>query len=171
LSSITEKRYQTRSRGDRKASSMRLIGKRKYLLLKHSNHTHFIYQLSAPKEIGSAQKTFNLQTTADFLIQIKNPIKPSPSGVGLSEKAKAKYPDRLQQLFKNQQFISLFNEEFLAYKGAELLIIEKETPSIEQKSNEVKKCLTQISQQELDSYLEKIAGSVTTAPIAEGKLV
>jgi hypothetical protein len=101
LSSLQEKHYSTKARGERTLPVSQCLGAGKYLLVSHHNHTHFIYQLTNPSQIKEIQKEFNLKKEDDYLISIKNPQAAKSSGIGLVEAKKVKFPPSLYLVFPN----------------------------------------------------------------------
>src|SRR4051812_45931516 len=95
LQSLTEKEYETSTHGKKVLPASHCLGTGKFLIAEHSNHTHFIYQLTAPQEIKEVQKEFNLKREDDYLISVKNPNAETPPGIGLVEERKANYPHYL----------------------------------------------------------------------------
>src|SRR5687767_4108208 len=61
LSSLNEKHYSTKTRGEQTLPVSRCLGAGKFLLANHHNHTHFIYQLTNPTKIKKIQQEFNLK--------------------------------------------------------------------------------------------------------------
>src|SRR4051812_17618594 len=58
LSSLNEKHYSTKTRGERTLPVSHCLGIGKYLLVSHDNHAHFIYRLTNPSQIKEVQKEF-----------------------------------------------------------------------------------------------------------------
>ena len=143
------------------------LGAGKFLLINHSNHTHFIYQLTNPTKIKEIQKEFNLKKEGDYLINIKNPQSATPPGIGLSEPKKVKFPSHLQVRFANYSFIPLASSEFLDYEGAELLLISHSRESLVQREKELEVCLEKISPDSLLKEFAKIDSPAVLAPIEE----
>ena len=167
LSSLNERHYSTKTRGERILPVSHCLGIGKYLLVNHNNHTHFIYRLTTPSQIKEIQKEFNLQKEDDYLISIKNPQAAAPAGVGLAEKQKVKFPPSLQTTFANYSFIPLTTNEFLDYEGAELLLIAKRKQSLSSRENKVESCLEKIHPDNLLSEFAKISTPEALAPIKE----
>lgn len=167
LSSLSEKHYLTKTRGERTLPDSHCLGVGKYLLVSHNNHTHFIYRLTNPSQIKEIQKEFNLQKENDYLISIKNPQATTPPDTGLPEKQKVKFPSSLQTKFANYSFIPLSTSEFLDYEGVELLLISKGKDSLTSREGEVESCLEKINPDNLLDEFAKISSPSALAPIKE----
>src|SRR5581483_8001870 len=131
------------------------------------SHTHFIYQLTSPKEIKEVQKEFNLKKTGDYLISIKNPIIGSQINKGVSEERKIVYPSYLQEKFNNYRFIPLNDTEFLDYEGCELLLIATGKENLQEREKEISICLEKIVPDEMSSEFAKIISPDKLIPIKE----
>ncbi|CAG8475287.1 6981_t:CDS:2 [Paraglomus occultum] len=167
LSSLNEKHYSTKTRGERTLPVSHCLGVGKYLLVAHNNHSHFIYQLTNPPQIKETQKEFNLQKEGDYLISIKNPQAATSSGVGLPEKQKVKFPPSLQNKFDNYSFIPLTTSEFLDYEGVELLLIAKGKEDLTTHESELESCLKKIHPDNLLEEFAKIGPPDALSPIKE----
>jgi hypothetical protein len=167
LSSLGEKHYLTKTKGERILPTSHCLGEGKYLLVSHNNHSHFIYKLINPPQIRETQKEFNLQKENDYLISIKNPQAVTPSGVGLPEKQKVTFPPSLQNKFANYSFIPLSTGEFLDYEGAELLLIPKKRENLVNQENELEICLEKIQSDNLLKEFAKISSPIALAPIKQ----
>jgi hypothetical protein len=92
--------YKTKTRGERHLPTVRPIGEGVYRIVRHDDHTHFVYALELPKRIGAAQAAFNMEQQASYIISIKNPMTGSPPATGLSEE-QAHWPRWLQEKFRD----------------------------------------------------------------------
>lgn len=146
---IAKEHYTTLTKGERDVQASLCIGRGKYLLINHEQHTHLVYALSKPLKLSPVQKEFHLKKHGDFLITVKSPTQPSPPGVGLSSRQKAQYPNRLQSLLGDYRFIPLNPTEFLDYEGTELLFIGKSSPSLEEKNREIAHHLGNIKEENI----------------------
>lgn len=63
---VSEEHYTTLTKGDRDIQAARCIGRGKYLLIDHEQHTHLIYALSKPLRLSPIQKEFHLNKTRRF---------------------------------------------------------------------------------------------------------
>ncbi len=154
ISFVSEEHYVTLTKGERDISAARCIGIGRYLFIDHEQHTHLIYELSKPSKLNEIQKEFHLKKQGDYLITVKNPLKPSPHGVGLSSKQKAQYPHKLQDLFQDYRFIPLKPTDFLGHEGTELLLIGKKSSSLKENSSAVSQYIKEIKE---ESALEHFA--------------
>jgi len=170
LASLKAQHYETRTSGNRDALPARLLAEGKYIILTHDNHAHFIYQLQPSTMKGEAQEKFNLKEKGDYLINVKNPQKPSPPGVGLTSHEKASYPEFLLQQFDDYRFIPLSSSDFLHYEGSELLLIEKGSAKLSDQEPEIQDCLDHIPEEDISKQLEAIMGSESVEPLFEGHM-
>ncbi|MFW6296179.1 MAG: hypothetical protein ACOC04_03190 [Halothece sp.] len=120
---LREKNYQTKTRGKREQPTARPVGEGVYDIIRHEDHTHLVYALELPEDIGPAQKALDIQPEGSYILSIKNPEKPSPQNAGLSNQQKADLPKQLQKQFEGHRFINANPPEFLDYSGIELLLI------------------------------------------------
>src|SRR3954468_15624203 len=167
LSALNEKHYLTKTRGERTLPVSQCLGVGKYLLVRHHNHTHFIYQLTLPAQFKEIQKEFNLQKEGDYLVNIKNPQAATPPGVGLAENKKVEFPPSLQNKFTHYSFIPLTTSEFLNYEGAELLLISTGKENLTSRVSELESCLDKIHSDNLLAEFAKISSPVALSPIKE----
>jgi len=65
------KTYQTATRGERKLSECKLMGRGVYNIVEHKGHTHLAYVLEFPEEPGDVQKDFNLKNEGSYVISVK----------------------------------------------------------------------------------------------------
>ena len=167
LQSLTEKHYTTATHGERLLPDSHCLGAGKFLIASHNNHTHFIYQLTNPKKIKSAQNKFHIKAEEDYLISVKNPQIDTPKGVGLAEKQKADYPNYLQTKFSEYHFIPLNPADFLDYEGTELLLIAVGKENLTEREKEISSCLERICSDRLLEEFIKITPPEAVAPIEE----
>ncbi|HYY23921.1 MAG TPA: hypothetical protein VE689_00440 [Candidatus Udaeobacter sp.] len=115
--------YETKTRGTRHLPAVRPIGEGVYRIVRHEDHTHFVYALELPKKTGEAQTAFNIEERASYIISVKNPEKGSPSGAGLPEEQEAHFPRWLQEKFRDRRFCEADPPDFLNYEGTEFVLI------------------------------------------------
>lgn len=120
---LEEDVYETKTRGERHLPAARPVGEGVYRILRHGNHTHFVYALELPKQAGEPQEDFNIEDEASYIISIKNPEKPSPAQAGLQADRKADYPKRLMEVFRDRQFAEADPPDLLDYEGAEFVLV------------------------------------------------
>jgi hypothetical protein len=120
---LREKTYQTKTRGKREQPAARSVGEGVYDLVLHNDHTHLVYALELPEEQGQAQQELRIEPEGSYILNIKNPDKPSPQGAGLREEQKVDFPQNLQKRFENHRFIPANPPDFLDYSGAEMVLI------------------------------------------------
>jgi len=83
---------------------------------------HLTYELESPKKQGEVQRGLSIPLQGAFVLSIKNPEKPAPPGVGLSEPEEARYPARLQREFGGRRF-EAEDPRMLDFEGAEFVLI------------------------------------------------
>jgi hypothetical protein len=115
--------YQTKTRGTRHLAAVRPIGEGVYRIVRHEDHTHFVYALELPKETGEAQTAFNIEEQASYIISVKNPEKGSSLGAGLGEEQEAHFPRWLQEKFRDRRFCEADPPDFLNFEGTEFVLI------------------------------------------------
>lgn len=115
--------YTTKTVGERGQPSGRPAGEGIYRIVRHGNHSHFVYSLSFPKTIGPVQKDLGLQPEANMIISLINPNTPTPRQVDLSRISKVNYPPDLNQQFGKRKFLSLNTTTYLNYPGTLVLLI------------------------------------------------
>jgi hypothetical protein len=155
ISFLSEDHYTTSTSGERTMPAACCIGIGKYLLIDHGQHTDLVYELSKPHALGRVQKEFHLKKYGNYLITVKNPKQPAPRGVGLSNKQKAKYPGKLQNLFQDYRFIPLNPAEFLEQEGAELLLIGKTASTLGKNNHEISMHFQEINSEDVLKRFEK----------------
>lgn len=131
-SGLQRETYDTKTMGERVQPAARPVGEGVYKLVEYDDQTRLVYALELPKQLGEAQKAFNIRQTGNYAISVKNPAKGSPPGQGFQEPGrKADFPSSLTNLFSDRRFISLERAEFLDYVDAEILLISTYADSAE----------------------------------------
>ncbi|CAG8437901.1 8408_t:CDS:2 [Ambispora leptoticha] len=148
LESLKEKHHQA-GKGETTDPTVHCLAEGKFIIAKHENHTHFIYQIIKPSQLKEIQQEFNLQKEDDYLINVKNPHSKTPPGIGLSEKQKTSYPSSLQEKFANYHFIPLDPADYLDYPGTELLLINKRKKDLIEKEEKLQNCLSEVKNVDL----------------------
>jgi hypothetical protein len=120
---LTEKTYETKTRGTRHQPAARPAGEGKYQVLRHGDHTHLIYALELPRKPGEVQHELNIEEEGSFIISIRNPDKGAPPRAGLSNRQQARFPKELKELFRDRKFADADPPDFLDHEGAEFLMI------------------------------------------------
>src|SRR5262245_50316578 len=69
---LSEERYETKTRGRRRQPAARPAGEGSYAFVKHERHTHLVYVLRFPKQIGEVQRALNIRSEASYIVAIKN---------------------------------------------------------------------------------------------------
>jgi hypothetical protein len=115
--------YETKTRGIRVEPEARPAGEGRYAIVDHQGHTHLAYVLELPLEPGPAQRAFNIEKEASYVVAVGNPEAPIRPGVGLRPDRRARYPAKLFERFRGRRFIFVDTPELLDYEGAELVLI------------------------------------------------
>jgi hypothetical protein len=119
------KTYQTKTRGEQTREPARPVGEGIYNIVRHQDHTHFVYVLNLPRQMGEVQKAFQLREEGSYILSIKNPYQPAPRQVGFSGK-EPDYPTDLQKKFGKHKWIPADPPSFLDYKDTQILLIGAE---------------------------------------------
>jgi hypothetical protein len=120
---LEEESYSTKTRGRRTRPAARPLGEGVYRIVRHEGHTHLIYALELPERLGAAQKEFDIQKEASYVLTIANPERSSPPAAGLSKVRRASFPNHLKELFRDRKFVDADPPEFLDHEGAEFLLV------------------------------------------------
>jgi hypothetical protein len=120
---LERKEYDTKTRGHRVQPEARPAGEGRYAIVDHDGHTHLAYVLELPHEPGAAQRAFNIEKEASFVVAVRNPDAPAPPGVGLPSHRRADFPDELRERFRGRRFIPVDPPDFLDHERAELVVI------------------------------------------------
>jgi hypothetical protein len=110
-----EKEYKTGTSGKRNQPAARPAGEGVYRLIRHEDHTHFVYALELPKNAAEVQKALNIEGEASYVISVKNPSKQKKIKPDLSEEQN----DKLE----GHKFVAVDPPSFLDKEGIELLFI------------------------------------------------
>lgn len=114
--------YSTKTRGEREVPSARPAGEGAYEIISHDGHTHLAYVLELPGKPGEVQSEFHIEPEASYVIQVKNPEKPPPKGVGLPPH-EVELPEKLQKSFEGRRFSDVDPPEFLDHEGIEMIFV------------------------------------------------
>jgi hypothetical protein len=101
----------------------RPVGEGRYAIVDHDGHTHLAYVLELPPEPGPAQRTFNIEREASYIVAVRNPEAPAPPGAGLGSKQRAELPPELVEHFRGRRFAPVDTPELLDHEGVELVLI------------------------------------------------
>jgi hypothetical protein len=115
--------YETKTRGERHLAPARPAGEGVYAIVRHDGHTHLAFALELPARRGEVQEQLNIPDQGSYVITVKNPELPAPSGVGVSSEAKPELPHHLRSRFAGRRFVAVDPPEFLDQQGAELVLI------------------------------------------------
>jgi hypothetical protein len=120
---LGERRYETKTRGERKVGAMRPAAEGICFVVRHDDHTHLAYVLELPKRQGPVERQLNIRREASYVIAVRNPDSPRPAGTGLDPDRDVRFPNELSEKFKGRRFIPIDPPRFLDYEGAELMLI------------------------------------------------
>lgn len=118
--------YQTKTRGERQLPAGRPAGEGVYALVRRKSSMHLVFSLELPEKPGPVQKALNIAPEASYVLSVKNPEKGSPASAGLRERDQAKYPEELQEEFRNRRFADE-DPRLLDYAGAEIVLVGART--------------------------------------------
>jgi len=132
-----EKDYSTQTRGIRHLQTCRPAGEGVYAIVQHESHTHLVYVLEQPVELGPVQEAFNIEREGSYILTVKNPQQESGWGSWLKKNDRVEYPKELAE-----KFIGKLGEptkwhpanppQLLDYEGAELLFIGAKEDIVEE---------------------------------------
>jgi hypothetical protein len=112
----------------RKCDAARPVRGGKYAIVRHQNHEELAYILEMPKEPRDAQKEFDIEKEASYVISVINPKKPAASaaadgGSYPNAEELPMYPEGVLNEFKNSDiFVSLSRDSRLIdYKNAQII--------------------------------------------------
>ncbi|MDQ2803793.1 MAG: hypothetical protein M3Y41_14385 [Pseudomonadota bacterium] len=114
--------YETKTRGERRLPAARPAGEGTYALIRQRPTLHLVYRLELPEQPGPVQTALGIERQGNFVLSLKNPAKPAPSGVGLNEKRKPKLRRDAKAAFRGRRFET---EEAapLQFERAEFILI------------------------------------------------
>ena len=73
---LSEETYETKTRGKRRQPAARPAGEGSYAFVIHRQHTHFVYALRFPKQLGEVQRALNIRREASYIVAIKDANSP-----------------------------------------------------------------------------------------------
>lgn len=115
--------YETRTRGLRMQREARPAGEGRYVIADHDGHSHLAYVLELPHEPGDAQRMFNIQREAGFIVAVRNPEAPAPPGAGLLRGRRAQLPPQVMARFRGRRWLAVDDPAILDHPGVELVLI------------------------------------------------
>jgi hypothetical protein len=119
---LLERRYATKTRGERRQAPARPAGEGRYALVDHDGHAHLAYVLELPHQLGESQRTLRIEREASYIVAVRNPDAPAPPGLG-SPGRRPELPQRLRSRFRDRRFAQLDSPEWLDHEGVELVLI------------------------------------------------
>jgi hypothetical protein len=113
----------------RKGDAARPVGEGKYAIVKHPHQAELAYILEMPTEPRDAQKEFDIEKEASYVISVINPKKPAASaaadgGSYPSAEELPMYPEEVLNEFNNSDiFVSLSKDtRLIDYKNAQIIL-------------------------------------------------
>jgi hypothetical protein len=155
----------------RRGDSARPVGKGKYAIARHQNHAELAYILEHPAEPGEAQKEFDIEKEASYIVTVINPSRPIPDGYPSTEQS-PKYPDSIQQEFgEDENFIPLTrNLELVNYQNAQIILIGAREGKDTIKKDIGLDMKEESSSEDIFSKLKVRKEQMPVRPLIEGKL-
>jgi hypothetical protein len=162
--------YETRTRGVRIQSEARPAGEGRYALVDHERHTHLAYVLELPPEPGAAQNLFGIEREASYVIAVRNPEAPAPSGAGLDPQQRARYPEDLKERFRGRRFAAVEVPELLDHEGAEIVLIGASEDVRGELGIELDIEDERVTEADIFDELRLAPGELPTEPLERGEL-
>ena len=155
----------------KKGDLARPVGKGKYAIVRHQNHAELAYILEIPTEPGEAQKEFDIEKEASYIVTVINPNKPIPQGYPSAEQS-PRYPDFIQQEFgEDENFIPLSrNLELVNYQNAQVIVIGAREGRDTIKKDIGLDMKEESSSEDIFSKLKVRKEQIPVRPLFEGKL-
>jgi hypothetical protein len=100
----------------------RLAGAGRYAIVDHGGHTHLVFVLGETRD-RRIEQVLNIRPQASYVVAVRNPDAPAPSGAGLPQHRRAQYPPELRDRFGARRFIPADPPALLDHRGAELVLI------------------------------------------------
>ena len=123
---LKEQHYETKTRGERTLPAARPAGEGVYALIRRGRNLYLTYELELPERPGEVQQELNIERQGAYILSIRNPDKPAPSGAGLPKRDEAHYPKTLKREFRGRRFAAE-DPRLLDYEGAEFVLIGART--------------------------------------------
>jgi hypothetical protein len=130
-----------------------------------------------PEQPGEAQKEFDIEKEAGYVISVINPKRPAPTGYPSTEEQPKYPPEVLNEFNETENFVSLAKDtKFLDYQNAQIILIGAREGGDVIK-NEIGIEIGEIDQSQQDSSqadtfnkLKIRKDQVPIRPLTEGKL-
>ena len=119
---LRERKYQTKTRGERTLPAARPAGEGIYAIVRARNKLFLAYVLELPAKPGEVQIELKIPPQGSFALSIKNPESPSRPGVGLRDDQEAHYPKARQREFRGRRFATE-DVGLLDFEGAEFVLV------------------------------------------------
>lgn len=99
------------------------VARGRYDIVRHKEIHHLVYAVDNENQALSFTERFCFSLKGCYAIQIKNPDTKLTVALHGDNHRRVRYPEHLQQRFKQRPFISKEAHEYLDYTGAEFLMI------------------------------------------------
>jgi hypothetical protein len=119
---LRQRRYETKTRGERRQPEARPVGEGRYAIVDHDGHGHLAYALELPHQPGDGQRVFGIEREASYIVAVRNPDTPAPPDMRSPGRA-PELPERLRTRFRDRRFAQLDTTEWLDHEGVELVVI------------------------------------------------
>ncbi|KJE89195.1 hypothetical protein CAOG_000715 [Capsaspora owczarzaki ATCC 30864] len=129
---LEKEQYSTKTIGERTVEGERPAGEGVYALVDVHGHSHLVYSLQLPRDLGDVQHSFNIGEEGSFLMQVRNPFfQPTDAALeragsqrlGLSDEDKVAYPQQLIDKFEGKRWAPVRDTRMLDFDNVELLLI------------------------------------------------
>lgn len=161
--------YETETRGTRRLGAAVPAGEGKYSIVEHDGHTELAYLLEIPEEPGPAQKEFQINKEASYIISVKNPEIQVP-GYSAFLDNKPEYPKSLKEKFGNRRWVNIDDPHLLDYKNTQLLLIGARKKDVEEELGiDINDEKETVNTAELFSDLKLRKDQVPLKPLFKGK--
>jgi hypothetical protein len=120
---LDERRYRTKTRGERVQPPARPAGEGAYVIARHDDHTHLAFELELPRRLGEVQRDLNIEAQASYIVAVRNPLAPSPPGVGRPGPGRPELPSELLDRFRGRRFVPLDPPGFLDHPGVQIVLV------------------------------------------------
>lgn len=170
LEDLEPREYETRTRGLRRRPEARPVGEGRYVLADHDGHSHLAYGLELPPEPGPAQRLFNIDRQASFIVAVRNPEAPAPAGTGLPPGRRAALPPDVVERFRGRRWLAVDDPALLDHNGVELVLIGAGEDVEAELGLEVDVQAETVATADLLADLRLRDGDLPLDPLVEGRL-
>jgi hypothetical protein len=121
-SALGEYTYLTRTRGPRHQAGARMAGEGIYSIARHRDHTHLVYELRGPEELGRIQEDLHLRPSASYVMIARNPAAAVPPELEVPSESRVRLPAALRERFRGRRFAPA-DPQLLDHEGLDLILI------------------------------------------------